>query len=116
MKSLFESLNSQNEIIIVNEKNVTGDFRHKFKTVIFQSSIEGFIKTIEEAKINSKKGPLKREVVRIISPGTLTEDNLLDSKANNFLARDCFGSGSVGSSPAETTIRKDGRVGLLHRS
>ncbi|MDC1357190.1 DNA mismatch repair protein MutS [Pseudomonadota bacterium] len=41
--------------------------------------------TVEEAKINSKKGPLKREVVRIISPGTLTEDNLLDKKANNFL-------------------------------
>jgi DNA mismatch repair protein MutS len=41
--------------------------------------------TVEEAKINLKKGPLKREVVRIISPGTLTEDNLLDSKANNFL-------------------------------
>ena len=36
--------------------------------------------TAEEAKINSKKGPLKREVVRIISPGTLTEDNLLQRK------------------------------------
>ncbi|MDC0093542.1 DNA mismatch repair protein MutS [Alphaproteobacteria bacterium] len=43
------------------------------------------IETVEEAKINSKKGPLKREVVRIISPGTLTEENLLDIKANNFL-------------------------------
>ena len=41
--------------------------------------------TVEEAKLYSKKGPLKREVVRIISPGTLTEDNLLDRKANNFL-------------------------------
>ncbi len=41
--------------------------------------------TVEEAKYNSKKGPLKREVVRIISPGTLTEENLLDSKFNNFL-------------------------------
>ena len=41
--------------------------------------------TSEEAKIKSKKGPLKREVVRIISPGTLTEDNLLERKTNNFL-------------------------------
>ena len=41
--------------------------------------------TAEEAKINLKKGPLRREVVRIISPGTLTEDNLLERKTNNFL-------------------------------
>ncbi len=42
--------------------------------------------TPEEAKSNQKKGPLKRKVVRIISPGTLTEDNLLQRKKNNFLA------------------------------
>ena len=42
--------------------------------------------TPEEAKRNQKKGPLKREVVRIISPGTLTEDNLLQRKNNNYLA------------------------------
>ena len=41
--------------------------------------------TPEEAKINFKKGPLNREVVRIISPGTLTEDNLLEKTSNNFL-------------------------------
>ena len=41
--------------------------------------------TAEEAKIRSQKGPLKREVVRIISPGTLTEDNLLQRKNNNYL-------------------------------
>ncbi len=43
------------------------------------------IETPEEAKLRSQKGPLKREVVRIISPGTLTEDNLLKRKNNNFL-------------------------------
>ena len=41
--------------------------------------------TVEEAKIRSQKGPLKREVVRIISPGTLTEDSLLNRKNNNYL-------------------------------
>ena len=35
--------------------------------------------TPEEAKLRSK-GPLKREVVRIISPGTLTEDICLKEK------------------------------------
>ena len=41
--------------------------------------------TAEEAKIKLKKGPLRREVVRIISAGTLTEDNLLERNTNNFL-------------------------------
>ena len=41
--------------------------------------------TVEEAKSKLKKGPLKREVVRIISPGTLTEDILLERTKNNFL-------------------------------
>ena len=51
--------------------------------------------TIEEAKSNLKKGPLKREVVRIISPGTLTEDNLLDRNANNFLGAISDVDGSI---------------------
>ena len=51
--------------------------------------------TAEEAKIKLKKGPLKREVVRIISPGTLTEDNLLERKTNNFLGAISDNNGSV---------------------
>ena len=51
--------------------------------------------TAEEAKIKLKKGPLKREVVRIISPGTLTEDNLLERKTNNFLGDIYDNNGSV---------------------
>ena len=43
------------------------------------------IETPEQAKANGKKGPLKREVIRVISPGTITEDNLLESNTNNFL-------------------------------
>ena len=42
------------------------------------------IETAEEAKLNLKKGPLKREVIRVISPGTLTEDILLERKYNNY--------------------------------
>ena len=51
--------------------------------------------TAEEAKIKFKKGPLKREVVRIISPGTLTEDNLLERKTNNFLGAISDNNGSA---------------------
>ncbi len=32
------------------------------------------------------KGLVKREVTRVITPGTVTEDNLLDPRQNNFLA------------------------------
>jgi len=32
------------------------------------------------------KGPMRREVTRIITPGTITDDNLLDAKADQILA------------------------------
>nr|WP_198027171.1 DNA mismatch repair protein MutS [Candidatus Paracaedibacter symbiosus] len=39
----------------------------------------------ETAKKRGAKGPLKREVVRVVTPGTLTEETLLNSRQNNFL-------------------------------
>lgn len=49
--------------------------------------------TPEEAKIRTKaegkpasKSLVNRDVVRIVTQGTLTEDELLDAKSNNFLA------------------------------
>jgi DNA mismatch repair protein MutS len=39
-----------------------------------------------EAKKRGAKSPVKRDVVRLITRGTLTEDDLLPSRANNFLA------------------------------
>lgn len=39
----------------------------------------------QEAKKRGYKAIVKREVVRLVTPGTLTEDNLLDAKRNNFL-------------------------------
>ena len=46
------------------------------------------------------KGVVKRDVVRLITPGTLTEDNLLGGAAENYLAAICFdsqGKGKKGS-------------------
>ncbi len=34
----------------------------------------------------SSKGPVEREVVRVVTPGTVTEPSLLDQSANNYLA------------------------------
>ena len=39
-----------------------------------------------EAKRRGAKSVVARDVVRLITPGTLTEDSLLDSKARNYLA------------------------------
>ncbi|MDR1694369.1 MAG: DNA mismatch repair protein MutS [Lactobacillaceae bacterium] len=39
----------------------------------------------EAKKRGGYKAVVKREVVRLVTPGTLTEDNLLDSKKNNFI-------------------------------
>lgn len=53
--------------------------------------------TPEEAK---KRGGYKalvtREVIRVVTPGTLTEDNLLDARANNYLAALTQTSGHFG--------------------
>lgn len=40
----------------------------------------------EDVGQKSSKGPLKREVVKILTPGTITEDNFLESVNYNFLA------------------------------
>lgn len=39
-----------------------------------------------EAKKRGSKSIVRREVVRVVTPGTLTEDNLLNARANNYLA------------------------------
>src|SRR5438270_3340566 len=37
------------------------------------------------ARARGNKSVVRRDVVRLVTPGTLTEDTLLDSKANNYL-------------------------------
>ncbi len=39
----------------------------------------------EEAANRQSKGPLKRAVIRVVTPGTLTEEVLLEAGRNNFL-------------------------------
>jgi DNA mismatch repair protein MutS len=39
-----------------------------------------------EAKRRGGKSVVKRDVVRLVTPGTLTEDSLLDARRNNYLA------------------------------
>ena len=41
------------------------------------------------------KGVVKREVVRVITPGTVTADEALDGRGNNFLAAVCQGEAQL---------------------
>src|SRR5262249_56011872 len=38
-----------------------------------------------EAKKRGGKSVVRRDVIRLVTPGTLTEDTLLDAKRNNYL-------------------------------
>src|SRR5271156_5450759 len=38
-----------------------------------------------EARARGNKSVVRRDVVRLVTPGTLTEDTLLDARANNYL-------------------------------
>src|ERR1043165_6524503 len=49
---------------------------------------------VEDAR--QAKGLVKREVTRIVTPGTLTDDSLLDPQASNFLAAVAIGKGGQG--------------------
>ncbi|MBT7081656.1 MAG: DNA mismatch repair protein MutS, partial [Chloroflexi bacterium] len=42
------------------------------------------------------KGPMHREVMRVVTPGTVVEPNMLNGKTNNYLAAVVQGDGQVG--------------------
>ncbi len=52
----------------------------------------------EEAKKRGSKSVVKRDVVRLVTPGTLTEDALLEARRHNFLAAfaEIRGEGALG--------------------
>ena len=49
-----------------------------------------------EAKKRGAKSVVRRDVVRLVTPGTLTEDSLLDAKRNNYLLAIARAHASVG--------------------
>ncbi len=51
-----------------------------------------------EAKKRSGKTLVRRDVVRVVTPGTITEDALLDSRRNNYLAALAEAEGGLGLS------------------
>ena len=56
------------------------------------------VEQMEDPKTRTTKGPIRREVVRLVTPGTLTEDALLEAGRPNLLlalARDRDGLGAA---------------------
>jgi DNA mismatch repair protein MutS len=49
-----------------------------------------------EAKKRGGKAPVKRAVVRIVTPGTITEETLLDARRHNYLAALAEAGGELG--------------------
>ena len=56
-----------------------------------------------EAKKRGSKSVVHREVVRLVTPGTLTEDSLLDARRHNYLAR-------LGGAARRGRLRLGGRL------
>lgn len=78
----------------------------------------------ETAKKRGAKGPLRRDVVRVVTAGTLTEEGLLEARQNNFLvglspvSQKAIGVGAIDLSTGvflveETTL--EGLASLLAR-
>ena len=51
----------------------------------FRVAVGEQLESPEEAKKRGYKAVVKRGVVRLVTPGTLTEDTLLEARRNNFL-------------------------------
>jgi DNA mismatch repair protein MutS len=54
------------------------------------------LETPEEAKKRGHKAVVKRDVVRIVTPGTIIEESLLDARSSNYLAALSNYAGEVG--------------------
>lgn len=75
-------------------------------------ALEGYLRKLVDAGVKvaiaeqvedpkTAKGVVKREVVRIVTAGTLTDEALLDDKSENILAAICVDGSSVGLATIE---------------
>ncbi|MBV8888212.1 MAG: DNA mismatch repair protein MutS, partial [Alphaproteobacteria bacterium] len=69
--------------------------RAGFKVAICEQ-VENPAEARRRAPGSSKRGPLKRAVVRIVTAGTLTEDGLLEPRRHNYLAGIAEAGGRIG--------------------
>ncbi len=75
--------------------------RQGFKVAICEQ-----LETPEEAKKRGHKSIVKRDVVRLITAGTLTEDTLLEAKQNNFLVALSHAKNRIGLAAVDISTRE----------
>ena len=89
----------------------------------FRVAICDQVETPAEARKRTGKPLVRREVVRIATPGTVTEDSLLEARTNNFLAALVSVGGQFALAYADITtgeltalpVQKDGLATALDR-
>jgi len=69
---------------------------------------------IEDA--SQAKGVVKRDVVRLVTPGTLTEEALLDETAGNYLAALCFQRALTGKKPLSSAAPEQAALAWVELS
>jgi len=72
--------------------------RQGFKVAICEQ-----METPSEAKKRSGKTLVRRDVIRVITPGTITEDTLLEARSNNFLVALADAGGALGLAVVDIT-------------
>ncbi len=85
---------------------------HAYESYLARLVKQGFrvaiceqVEDVAEAKKRGAKAVVKRDVVRVVTPGTLTEDSLLSPKENNYLALICDeAKGSKGQSDLSLAV------------
>src|SRR3546814_291815 len=65
-----------------------------------------------EAKKRGSKALVRREIVRIVTAGTLTEESLLDARTANWLAAACPVAGGIGLAWADISTGQFGVASL----
>src|SRR5215813_2193759 len=61
------------------------DYLHRLIEKGFRVAVCEQMEDPAAARARGSKSVVKRDVVRLVTPGTLTEDTLLDARANNYL-------------------------------
>ena len=84
---------------------------HAYESYLARLILKGFkvaiceqIEDPAEAKKRGAKSVVERAVIRIVTPGTLTEDSLLDARRANYLLAVAQVHGEIGASDLESDL------------
>ncbi len=73
------------------------DYLHRLIAPAIASRSASRLENPAAARARGNKSVVRRGVVRLVTPGTLTEDTLLDARANNYLLAIARARGSAGA-------------------